>query len=203
MKHKLGNFCILLGTALVLAALVLFLFNRREEQSASESSGVILPQIVEEILSGQADDAETEILGQIDVIAREMTITQIDGYGYIGFLSIPALELELPVMAELDYTRLKIAPCRYYGSTWTDDLVIAAHNYYSHFGQLSALSVGDAVIFTDMDGNVSSYEVVNLDILSPTAVGEMTAGEYDLTLFTCTYGGQNRVTVFCDREKSE
>ena len=38
-------------------------------------------------------------------------------------------------------------------------------------------------------------------VVSFTAVEEMTAGEYDLTLFTCTYGGQSRVTVRCDREE--
>ena len=27
----------------------------------------------------------------------------------------------------------------------------------------------------------------------------MTAGDFDLTLFTCTYGGKSRVTLRCDR----
>ena len=35
--------------------------------------------------------------------------------------------------------------------------------------------VGDKVIFTDMDGVVTHYQVVALDILQPTAVEEMTA----------------------------
>ena len=74
-----------------------------------------------------------------------------------------------------------------------------AHNYASHFGGLSELSEGDNVFFTDMDGIVTMYEVVAQDILDPYAVEEMTSGEFDLTLFTCTYGGQSRVTVYCDR----
>ena len=41
--------------------------------------------------------------------------------------------------------------------------------------------------------------MVALEILQPTAVEEMTAGEFDLTLFTCTYGGKSRVTVRYDR----
>ncbi len=40
----------------------------------------------------------------------EMTVVEIDGYGYVGVLTIPALELELPVMSEWDAARLKIAP---------------------------------------------------------------------------------------------
>ena len=120
-------------------------------------------------------------------------------YMYIGYLSIPALGLELPVMSEWDYNRLNIAPCRYSGSTKTDDLVIAAHNFAQHFGGLSGLTGGEQVIFVDMDNVVSTYTVVAVEILAPTAVEEMTNGEYDLSLYTCTYGGRSRVTVRCDR----
>jgi sortase (surface protein transpeptidase) len=31
----------------------------------------------------------------------------------------------------------------------------------------------------------------------PSSVYEVTHSEYDLTLFTCTYGGQARVVVRC------
>ena len=63
----------------------------------------------------------------------------------------------------------------------------------------SSLRSGDSVIFTDMDGVITSYQVVALDVLHPTAVEEMTAGFYDLTLFTCTYGGKSRVTIYCNK----
>ena len=78
-----------------------------------------------------------------------------------------------------------------------NNMVIAAHDYYSHFGRLKSMSQGDEVIFTDMDGNVFRYEVAALETLSSTAVEEMTSGDWDLTLFTCTVGGQSRVTVRC------
>ena len=50
-----------------------------------------------------------------------------------------------------------------------------------------------------MEGTTVEYEVIALDILEPTAIEEMTAGEFDLSLFACTYGGKSRVTVRCDR----
>lgn len=49
----------------------------------------------------------------------------------------------------------------------------------------------------DIDGNVFSYEVVSLETLSTYDVENMTDGDWDLTLFTCTVGGQFRVTVRC------
>jgi sortase A len=128
-----------------------------------------------------------------------MTEVEIDGHTYIGYLSIPKLELELPIMADWSYPKLQISPCRYTGSVRGEDLVLMAHNYASHFGGLSKLSEGDSVIFTDMDGIITAYEVVAQDVLDPYAVEEMTSGDFDLTLFTCTYGGKSRVTVYCDR----
>lgn len=51
----------------------------------------------------------------------------------------------------------------------------------------------------DMDGVRSDYQVASVEVLAPTAVEEMTSGTYDLTLFTCTYGGRSRVAVRCQR----
>ena len=77
--------------------------------------------------------------------------------------------------------------------------MIAAHNYRSHFGRLSALVQGDTVRFTDVDGNLFLYEVVVLEILEPDETEAMIAGVYDLSLFTCTAGGASRFTVRCKR----
>lgn len=194
MRNKLGTICMILGTVLILAALSLFLWNRREAEMAGEAASDILPQVVEQIAETAA-----EAPAPPDPFDPTMTEAEIDGYMYIGYLSIPALGLELPVMSEWDYNRLNIAPCRYSGSTKTDDLVIAAHNFAQHFGGLSGLTGGEQVIFVDMDNVVSTYTVVAVEILAPTAVEEMTNGEYDLSLYTCTYGGRSRVTVRCDR----
>lgn len=97
----------------------------------------------------------------------EMPVVMLDGYEYVGYVEIPTLGLKLPVMSEWDYTRLKVAPCRQFGSSRTDDLVIAAHNYESHFGHLKDLSVGDTVTFTDMDGIVNTYCVEKIETLNP------------------------------------
>lgn len=201
MRNKTGTAFMILGTALVLAALSLFLWNQREAERAEAAVEEILPQLIARIetaapadLSGGLELEDDDITEASDGTAA----VEIDGYTYMGYLSIPTLGLELPVMSEWDYTRLKVAPCRYTGSVGTGDLVIAAHNYARHFGTIKSLSVGDPVYFADIGGNVFAYQVAELDILAPTAIEEMTAGEYALTLFTCTYGGQSRVTVRCD-----
>jgi sortase A len=103
-------------------------------------------------------------------------------------------------MTSRSYSQLRRAPCRYSGSVRGEDLVLMAHNYKNHFGRISRLNLNDSVSFTDMDGITTHYKVAALDILESTAVETMTAGEFDLTLFTCTYGGKSRVTVYCNKE---
>lgn len=196
-----------LGTAMILGSLCLFLYNQREAAEAEVACADLLPQMIDVIDERENSATEPATYAQplgtpveyLDPVAFEMTEVEINGYAYIGYLSIPKLELELPVMADWDYRRLQIAPCRYTGSVRGEDLVLMAHNYSTHFGGLSKLSAGDNVIFTDMDGVVTVYQVMAQDILDPYAVEAVTSGDYDLTLFTCTYGGKSRVTVFCDR----
>ena len=182
-----------------LAALSLFAFNCWEAKRAENTAKTILSQL-EDVVQGKNNPSASP---ETDPYNLEMTVTEIDDYGYVGYLSIPALDLELPVMSQWDYTWLKISPCRYSGSTKTDDLVICAHNYTRHFGLLFNLAPGDVVYFTDMNGKLWCYEVTVVDILSPTAVEDMTAGDCGLTLFTCTYGGGSQVLVRCERIREE
>ena len=124
----------------------------------------------------------------------------IDGWNYIALLRIPTLGLELPVMGECDYDRLRLAPCRDKGSIYAGDLVICAHNYACHFGSIYTLSWGDELTLTDMHGNVYTYRVIEQELLEPEERERMiTPDGWDLTLYTCTVGGQNRVTVRCER----
>lgn len=195
-----------LGTVLLVGALSLFMMNQEESIQAGSTAASAMPQLVEEIQSAREQSEMIKEMTNVPVELlteeeKKMTEIVIDGYAYIGYLSFPVLDLELPIMADWDYTRLRISPCRYYGTVRGEDLVLMAHNYASHFGRLSELTEGDSVSFTDMDGVTTCYEVVGKDVLAPYAVEEMVAGDYDLTLFTCTYGGASRVTVYCDRTK--
>lgn len=95
------------------------------------------------------------------------------------------------------YPNLRTAPCRYDGSAYDEYFVIAAHNYRTHFGRLADLTAGSEVRFTDVENNVFIYQVECIEILEPTDIEEMVSDHWDMTLFTCTYGGQARVAVRC------
>lgn len=198
----MGGVLVALGIMLTAAAVGLTCYNFWDDQRAESAAKSVLEQIEQSVdaiqgsIDGQTNDMLTPGGNEPDTDS-EMPTLEIDGYRYIGVIRIPALELELPVMEEWDYTRMKTAPCRYLGSFYSSDLIIAGHNYSSHFGTLRDLEADDEVIFTDVNGNSISYTVYLIEILDGMAVEEMQSGGWDLTLFTCTTGGEARVTVRC------
>ena len=90
----------------------------------------------------------------------------MNGWDYIGYLSVPSIGLELPVMSQWSYAGLKIAPGRYSGSTYADNMVVCAHNYAKHFSPIKWLTEGAQVYFTDMDGMRWTYEVSYVETCS-------------------------------------
>lgn len=205
---KRGKLCTALGLLLLLAALGLTAYNLWRDARASMSVDVVLERLTPTLSSRQSElpplssgEALEEAFVPDYVLNPEMAMPEetIDGRNYIGVLDIPALELSLPIISEWSYDALQIAPCRYSGCAYLDNLVIAGHNYRSHFASLPQLQPGDTVTFTDMDGNVFSYAVSSLETLSSYAISDMTSGDWDLTLFTCTVGGQSRLAIRCDQ----
>ena len=199
MENKKGAFCMAAGFLLVLAALLLTGYNVWDEGRAGDAADATFQALKFQTEEGQEELPEYILPDYLVDPRFEMPTVEIDGYDYIGYLDIPSLELSLPVMSEWSYPQLKIAPCRYAGSVYLDDMILAAHNYDRHFGRLKNLEGGELVRFTDVDGNVFDFSVTELELLWPEQTEEMLSGEWDLTLFTCTLGGRQRVTVRCDR----
>ena len=214
MPKKLGAIFVALGAVLIASALLLFLHNKQEDTRAGQEAELLLTQLrsvmestgaetVPEATapeSTQPSEEETEATtGPTEPLDPEMPRVWMNGIDYIGYLTIPDLELELPVIADWTYERLQTAPCRQFGSSRTDDLVIAAHNYESHFGTLKNLEIGAQITFTDMAGIVNRYTLVRLEKLDPTNIDAVQYSGNDLVLYTCTPGGALRVTAFFDR----
>lgn len=171
--------------------------NKNQEKKQPENSGKTA-ELKTEGESGGFVSAKTVSSKASDEFPQ-MPVTEIDGNAYIGLLEIPSQDLSLPVMADWDYEKLKIAPCRYSGSYYQNNLVIAGHNYARHFSPIKWLETGSDVYFTTVEGNVYHYTVDSVENLNPQAVEAMKSGNWDLTLFTCTTGGESRCAVRCLR----
>lgn len=191
------------GILLLAAAMALLTYNLWDSHRAGLSQQKILeeynkknPQTTDTALD--AKSREEKYPKDPDIEMPEVLLENPKGAACIGILEIPALSLKLPVMSEWSYPLLRQAPCRYTGSVYQDNLVIAAHNYKAHFGRLRTLQTGSEVYFTDALGNRFLYHVAVIEALTPQSIEEMTGGEWPLSLFTCTWDGKNRVTVRCE-----
>ena len=187
MRKWLGVICLFLGVLCMLGSIGFVVYNRLEDNNAE--------RIAQSFLEGVQNITDETTPVSEDA---EMPTVKVDNYDCIGVLSIPALDLKLPVLTDWSYAKLKKAPCHYYGSYYEKNFVIAAHNYKAHFGRLSALQEDDLVIFTDVSGTVHYYKVVILETLPKNATKEMITSGFDLSLYTCTLGGGSRVTVRCN-----
>lgn len=214
MKRRIGIALMLFGALLLAAALALAAFNASEENEAEKASSEYLERLIAAIPESPAipngsdtpSDVETDTSDDREgsmskpEYADNMAVIELDGYEFVGYISIPKLGIQLPVMSETEGKLLKLSPCRFSGSPMAGNLVIGAHNYSRHFGSIDELSQGDSVIFADMEGGLWRYRVVFVEILDPNSVEYLTDGEYPLTLYTCVYGGKQRVTVRCEAE---
>jgi sortase A len=81
-------------------------------------------------------------------------------------------------------------------------MVIAGHNYARHFSRIKGLENGTKVRFTDVEGHVFPYRITSREVLSPTQNEKLIkkSDKWDLTMFTCTWGGTRRHVVRCSLE---
>ena len=203
-----------IGGILILTSLGLILNHLYEENIANREAEIICSKLIVQIEKEKdsnstgtseqlvSDEKAAGIPDESQMIRSKLTdanidTIDIDGLDYIGYVSIPDLDLDLPVVSKWSYDALKVSPARYSDDGSSYGLVIAAHNFARHFGKIYSLPEGAVVYFTDVHGVVYSFEVVKQEVLNPEDITKMTTEPYDLTLFTCTPGGVSRVTVRC------
>lgn len=191
-----GKITLLVGLLMMLAGLLWYAGVLQESAHAGTEAQKLVPQLQQVISEQPVLETEPEEPTQYPHIMKE---TIVDGIGYIGVLEIPKLNLQLPVISTWSTEYGKIAPCRYSGTVYQDDMILCAHNFDSHFGKLEQLNVGDLIEFTDIEGNVFSFLMQEALILEGTDVEEIREGEWDLTLFTCTPGGKMRYSIRCGK----
>ena len=181
-----GIVFLLVGCLLLIIACGWYFYNLAEDNTAGQQANAILNKLNEK----QHSENNT----------KDASVILVDGNAFCGKIAIDRLGIELPVYDEWSYSRLKSAPCRYSGSIDGNNVIIAAHNYKSHFGSLSRSKIGDEVRFIDASGKTHLYKVCEIATIDGTAISDMQSGGWDLTLFTCTKSGEQRITVRCERK---
>lgn len=200
MKNKCSLVFIAIGTALILSALFLCIYNIIEDKKSGEKAEIMLNNLKSEMTVDVTEMPTNDFFEgfEEDDEETESPVKDVEGEQFIGYLTMPTVNLELAVMSDWSYEKLDISPCRYRGNAENKDLIIAAHNYSSHFRNIDGLNSGDIFYFTDVNGKVYEYQVISTEQINGTDIDAMvndTDESWDITMFTCTLDGRNRITV--------
>ena len=192
MNKKISAVVTLVGLVLILCAMAVLFQNKKEDNLAQKLSDTVLPSLKEKIEESnfKPSAAEKDLNQELN-----RDLNQYDGY-----IKIPKLGLELPVMKKLTPANLKKSPCIYSGTAKDSNLIIAAHNYKAHFGKINQLENGDEIQYIDLQNKTYNYHVTAKEKINGRNSEQMQNENYALTLFTCDYTGRDRITIRCERE---
>lgn len=191
MKSKLFTFT---GIFCLVLALIISVNNLIDDRISINSQNKLIEAYDNQIV----DETLLEVPDYVLNPDMDMPEVDVDGLSCIGILEIPSLDLRLPILGDWSDELLKKAPCRYSGSAYTNNMVIAGHNSRAQFNKLNKLKEGDLIVFTDVVGNVFEYYVSAIEVLDGDDVDGMLNG-WPLTLFMCTYDNLSRYTIRCEQ----
>ena len=87
-----------------------------------------------------------------------MPVYYLDGKDFIGILEMPRYQLTLPVGNDWG----EQFPCRFTGSVYDETIQIGATTQKGQFDFYRELTVGDEVLFTDMEGSRFYYQITDI-----------------------------------------
>ena len=182
----------------ILTAAAVYLLQDIEGAEAQKSA----IKLLEAVEAQQPPREAAAIQVQEEGEAPQRVLNDMADYPVMAKLTIPKLELELPVITECSDEALKVSVCRLTGPTEPGEsgLVLTAHNYRNgaHFGRLDELDIGDQIELMDVWGAKTSYRVSDMLHIKPDDWAALNAAESVLDLVTCTNNANARLLVRCE-----
>lgn len=200
---------LLVGLSVMLYPTVSDWWNSRVQTQAIASYDIAVEQIddnhYDEIMS-QAN-AYNQAIAQVeaplsnpDVVSGYEDILNISGTGIMGYITIPTINVQLPIYHGTSDEILNVAAGHLEGSSLpvggaTTHSVISAHRGLPSarlFSDLDRLVVGDTFTITILD-EILTYEVEEINIVLPHETSRLaiSEGKDYVTLMTCTPYGIN------------
>ena len=188
-KPVIPKICVLVGISLlVIGVLALFCWQWNIHSWAQKSENYV--ETIRTLIP--------EPQGAVSEERRDnrVPVLSIDKTDFIGILEIPRYESALPVCA--DWGHITKYPCRYNGSIYDSTLQIGATSQKGQYDFYREISVGDTVIFTDVEGNRYTYTVTNLQYESHADQNTLNREKSALTLFIKNVYDFEYLIISCD-----
>ena len=129
-------------------------------------------------------------------------------YTTVAVIEIPKINIIYPVIYSEDTSEkttedlLKISVVKYWGPDANEqgNFCIVGHNYHNKrfFSKAATLKNGDSIYLTDINNNTLEYKVYNKYVVEPNdlkCTSQLTNGQTELTLITCTMTGKQRTII--------
>ena len=176
------------------------ILNQMNDSTTVEDN-IIVVALDEEPTDEEVPIVELQTTTTTNAIDSEVTANGVS-YQTEAILNYPKLGINYPVLSEESEDLLKVSLCKYWGPNpnKVGNYCIVGHNYLSGkmFGKLSGAAVGDEINLTDLNNNTVTYVVYNRYVVEPTDVSctsQLTNGQREITLITCTNYGKQRLVV--------
>lgn len=151
---------------------------------------------------------EKEIKETIKLIKEDETKTlneekefKIGNYKVIGMIKIDKINIEYPIIEDIDSNAIKKSIIKYWGANLNEigNLTLAGHSNKdgTMFGKLKRLELGD-LIQIDSFNTKLDYRVFSIDVISPNDISCLEVNEKntkEVTLITCINGNKNRLVI--------
>ena len=125
-----------------------------------------------------------------------MSVLSIDGVDFVGILEVPKFGSALPICA--DWGKVSQYPCRLGGSVYDRTIQIGGTSQKGQYDFYREISVGDAVYFTDMEGNRYSYQVTDIHYAKHADQTALQREDAALTLFVQNVFALEYIVIFCN-----
>jgi sortase A len=200
-KSRLYRVLLAAGAILLIAGAAVKAVGLAEDYFAGKRSEEMLRQLLSlEAAKSALPSPAGASAGEEASAETVIPAVYIDGYEAIGVLSVPSLDMTVPLLSSCDEERLKVSVCRYQGEIVDGEperLVIVGHNYKSLFGRLPGLSEGDEVVFQPVGRDPVSYQVSGMTEVTPDDHEGLEEGDWDMTLITCNADWSRRILIRC------
>ena len=188
-KPVVFKICALVGIALLVIGVLVLIGWQWDIHSCAQKSDTYVETLRELI---------PEPRGAIPEERRDnsMPVLDIDETDFIGILEMPRYRSALPVSE--DWGSITKYPCRFSGSIYDRSMKIGVTSQKGQFDFYREISVGDVVIFVDVEGNRYTYTVTDLQYESHADQTTLNSEESALTLFIKNVYDFDYLMVHCD-----
>ena len=191
MKMKvfsIQKICILVGACLLVGAIVilaLWRWNISNSEKRAQYYVNTLKELIPEPKSAVLEERRD----------NTMSVLSIDEIDFVGIVEIPRYESTLPVCD--DWGKTLKYPCRFSGSIYDGTMQIGATTQKGQCDFYRELSVGDTVIYTDVEGNQYTFAITSIRNEKHADQTALRHGSAPLTLFIKNIYSFEYLIVFC------